>query len=169
MIKYKGLLAGILVFVVLFILVMANQKEETLIYMEPQDSYLEVEVKPNSLTKTGVVLTLKNNREDCIYSYAADWWLQHFVDGTWQDVPYIIEDVGVSSIGYILLPETQNEFEVEWEWMYGKLPKGKYKFSKWFECIEYFPITSREELEAGKEEMGETLHVVDVYIEFEVK
>ncbi len=161
--KFKWILVGLLSVVLLLILVMMNKEEVPSVYLEPQDSYFEVELVPSSLSKSGLVLTLKNKREDCVYMYGDDWGLNHFVDGTWQEVPPIITgDIGSTAMGYYVLPKEQNEYQVMWEWLYGVLPEGKYQFVKRLECIEYLAVTPQQK------ELGETLHEVYVYVEFEL-
>ena len=53
-------------------------------------------------------------------------------DGTWQDVPTIIDEYGWNTIAYIVEKNDSTEFEIKWEWLYGKLPTGTYRLTKGF-------------------------------------
>ncbi len=60
-----------------------------------------------------------------------DWYkIEKQIDGDWYDIEPVIEEYGFSYIGY--LPDQNNEviFDIDWEWLYGKLPAGKYRFLK---------------------------------------
>lgn len=50
----------------------------------------------------------------------------------WEDVPTIIEDYGWNTIAYMVPKEDSTEFEIDWEWLYGKLPAGTYRIIKGF-------------------------------------
>ena len=50
----------------------------------------------------------------------------------WEDVPTIIEDCGWNMIAYMVAKNDVTEFEVNWEWLYGKLPSGTYRIIKGF-------------------------------------
>ncbi len=49
-----------------------------------------------------------------------------------KDVPTIIEEYGWNSIAYIIAKNDSTEFEIKWEWLYGKLPTGTYRLTKGF-------------------------------------
>ena len=50
--------------------------------------------------------------------------------GTWIRVEPIIDNYGFTMIGY--LPDENDEvvFDLNWEWLYGELPKGSYRLLK---------------------------------------
>lgn len=50
----------------------------------------------------------------------------------WEDVPTIIEDYGWTAEAYMIAKDDVTEFEINWEWLYGKLPKGTYRLTKGF-------------------------------------
>ncbi len=62
----------------------------------------------------------------------SDYHLIVLKDGTWQDVPTIIEEYGWNAIAYIVEKDDSTEFEIKWEWLYGKLPAGTYRLTKGF-------------------------------------
>ncbi len=53
-------------------------------------------------------------------------------DGTWKDVPTVMEDYGWNSLAYNFTEGQDTEFEYSWEWLYGKLPAGTYRLTKGF-------------------------------------
>ena len=65
----------------------------------------------------------------------SDYKLIVLKDGTWEDVPTVIEDYGWDMIAYGVSKKDVTEFEYDWEWLYGKLPAGTYRMVKGF--IEY--------------------------------
>lgn len=62
----------------------------------------------------------------------SDYKLIVLKDGTWQDVPTIIEDYGWNMIAYMVSKDDVTEFEIKWEWLHGKLPTGTYRLVKGF-------------------------------------
>lgn len=50
----------------------------------------------------------------------------------WEDVPTIIEDYGWTAEAYMIAKDDVTEFEIKWEWLYGKLPAGTYRLVKGF-------------------------------------
>ena len=48
----------------------------------------------------------------------------------WKEMPYVIEGVGWTSEAWIIPINDTCEWEVNWEWLYGTLPKGKYRIGK---------------------------------------
>ena len=61
-----------------------------------------------------------------------DYRLLVFKDGMWKHVPTVIEEYGWNDIGYPITEEKAREFELSWEWLYGKLPTGTYRLAKGF-------------------------------------
>lgn len=50
----------------------------------------------------------------------------------WEEVPTIVEDYAWYTIAYSVPKDDVTEFEIEWEWLYGKLPAGTYRMVKGF-------------------------------------
>ena len=60
--------------------------------------------------------------------YILESWTQE--DG-WKEVSYVIDgEIGWNDIAWIIPMEDTLELEVNWEWLYGKLPDGKYRIGK---------------------------------------
>ena len=49
----------------------------------------------------------------------------------WIQMPYVIDgEIGWNDIAWIISMDGTTEMEVNWEWLYGKLPTGKYRIGK---------------------------------------
>ena len=60
-----------------------------------------------------------------------EWYkIEKQKDGNWYDVKTVIKDYGFNEIGYLPNESSEVEFNVDWEWLYGKLPTGKYRLLK---------------------------------------
>ena len=62
----------------------------------------------------------------------SDYNLIVLKDGTWQEVPTIIEEYAWTAEAYMVPKDDSVEFEINWEWLYGKLPAGTYRIKKGF-------------------------------------
>lgn len=62
----------------------------------------------------------------------SDYALKVLENGNWVDVPTIIEEYSWTSEAYLIPKEDSVEFNVNWEWLYGKLPAGTYRITKGF-------------------------------------
>ena len=62
-----------------------------------------------------------------------DWYaLYKEENGEWVEVPYklLTVDIAWNSVAYIIPKGDSVSFDVEWEWLYGKLSAGKYRIDK---------------------------------------
>ena len=60
--------------------------------------------------------------------YVLEKWTQ---ENGWKEMPYVIDgEIGWNDIAWIISMEDTTELEVKWEWLYGKLPTGKYRIGK---------------------------------------
>ncbi len=63
-----------------------------------------------------------------------DWYALYTEEnGEWKELPFIVADdinVGWNSVAYMIPKGGQVPFEVNWEWLYGKLAPGKYRINK---------------------------------------
>ena len=50
----------------------------------------------------------------------------------WKEVPTVIDNIGFNSLAYLIPLEDSVELEINWEWLYGKLPVGIYRIEKEF-------------------------------------
>ena len=60
--------------------------------------------------------------------YIVETWTREY---GWKQMPYIIDgEIGWNDIAWIISMDDTTEMEVNWEWLYGKLPTGKYRIGK---------------------------------------
>ena len=48
----------------------------------------------------------------------------------WIEVPTVIKEYGWDAVAYMIPKNESREFEINWEWLYGELPAGKYRIGK---------------------------------------
>lgn len=60
--------------------------------------------------------------------YILENWTQ---ENGWKEMPYVIDgEFAWTSEGWTIPMNTSCEWEVNWEWLYGKIPAGKYRVGK---------------------------------------
>ena len=60
--------------------------------------------------------------------YIVENWTQ---ENGWKEMPYVIDgEIGWTAEAWIIPKEDTVEWEVNWEWLYGELPTGKYRIGK---------------------------------------
>ena len=60
--------------------------------------------------------------------YILENWTQ---ENGWKEMPYVTDgEIGWNDIAWIISMNDTIELEVNWEWLYGKLPVGKYRIGK---------------------------------------
>lgn len=93
------------------------------------ESIKEWNLDVTKISATGGIFTIQNN-SDQVITYGEQYTLQVKRDDKWVDVPYIIQDWGFHDIGYTIKANDSVTMEVDWQWLYGKLPVGNYQFIK---------------------------------------
>lgn len=60
--------------------------------------------------------------------YSLETWTQ---ENGWKEMPYVIDgEFAWTSEGWIIPMNDSCEWEVNWEWLYGQIPAGKYRIGK---------------------------------------
>lgn len=60
--------------------------------------------------------------------YIVENWTQ---ENGWKEMPYVIDgEIGWTAEAWMIPAEDTVEWEVNWEWLYGELPTGKYRIGK---------------------------------------
>ena len=60
--------------------------------------------------------------------YILESWTQ---ENGWQEMPYVIDgEIGWTQEAWMIPMEDTTEWEINWEWLYGKLSVGKYRIGK---------------------------------------
>ena len=62
------------------------------------------------------------------------------IDEEWQELKPIIDNYGFDSMGYKVNDDGIIEFEINWEWLYGKLDDGEYRIIKKINGDRYFSV-----------------------------
>lgn len=86
-------------------------------------------LKEGTTSSTGLTVLIENNSSSqCIYGEY--FWLEKKINGSWYQVPVVIDDYGFHDIGYDLASGDDGEWAVDWEWLYGSLDTGEYRIVK---------------------------------------
>ena len=121
----RKILSIMLVTITVILLIACSSKES--IY---QPTELEnVGVSVSDISATGATLIIKDTNE-AYYTYGEWYVIEKEKDGTWYEVKSKVEDLCFDSIGYIPNEEKEIEFQINWEYTYGKLPSGHYRILK---------------------------------------
>ncbi len=84
------------------------------------------DVTPTGLT---IVCTQSGGFEGELIT--GSWYsVEKYSDGEWTELPYLMDNVGWTEEGWIISPDTTVEWVVDWEWLYGELPAGRYRIGK---------------------------------------
>ncbi len=86
------------------------------------------------VTPTGLTLVCTKNGGDPTgkIQCGTEYHLIVLEDGTWKNVPTVIEEYGWDGMAYLIREGKDTEFEISWEWLYGALPAGTYRLTKEF-------------------------------------
>ena len=121
----KKILSIILVTITAILLIACSAKESNY-----QPTELEnVSIAISNVSSTGATLIIKDTNES-YFTYGEWYVIEKEKDGTWYEVKTKVEDLCFDSIGYIPNEEKEIEFQINWEYTYGKLPSGHYRILK---------------------------------------
>lgn len=86
------------------------------------------------VTPTGLTLVYgqKEGNPTGQILWGEDYRLLVQEDGTWKDVPMVVENAIWNGIAYGFAGDEDLEATISWEWLYGKLPAGTYRLEKEF-------------------------------------
>ena len=127
----------ILVLISLFILTgCSSSLEKSDIKVESNG--IEFFIKEGTLTRSGVVLILKNNNDDTLY-FGEPYEIEKYEDGSWRKIEV---EMYFNMPLYGLESGEEKEITFNWEHGYGRLNKGKYRIIKdvYFDKEEKFYI-----------------------------
>lgn len=94
-----------------------------------------VTISITDVSPIGATVTIKDNNDPAAI-YGAWYKIEKQIDGDWYDIEPVIEEYGFSYIGYLPDQNNQVTFDIDWEWLYGKLPAGKYRLLKEFGVLD---------------------------------
>lgn len=132
-----------------------------------EESGIVVTIKGESISKTGIMCEFYNTTDNFTFEHGDGGGLDRYVDGQWEDVPQIVEFLTTHCEAYIVRPGATTEYEFSWEYIYGKLPKGEYRFVMHFDKYAMANLV----WEDGTEYYGMTDEAVDsfyVYVPFTI-
>lgn len=88
---------------------------------------VSIKIKEGTLTNTGATIIITDTT-DKNYSYGEPFRIDKKENGKWREVPRVIEDAFFNEPAY--LPDENNQIirKINWEWIYGKLQPGTYRF-----------------------------------------
>ena len=124
--KKVWIIVGILIVVIGIIVIgvwtsQANEQKMN------QVAGVSIKIKEGTLTNTGatIIITDATNKN---YSYGEPYRIDKKENGKWKEAPKVIDDAFFNMPAY--QPDENNEIvrEINWEWIYGKLTPGTYRF-----------------------------------------
>ena len=118
----KIILSLILVGILCFILVITLTKKVI------TDDVISLIVKESSLTNSGAIFILENHT-DTIYHYGTNYSIQKERFGIWFTLRPKNQPVFIL-MKYHLEAKESREIKIDWEYNYGKLTSGRYRFIK---------------------------------------
>ena len=87
-------------------------------------------IKEETVSTTGLTVVFENN-SDNRGIYGEFFSLEEKINNKWYQVPVTIDGYyGFNEIGYNLISGENEEFKVDWEWLYGSLNTGEYRIVK---------------------------------------
>lgn len=92
------------------------------------DKAVSLKIKEGTLTNTGATIILENNCDNII-SFGEGFWLEIEQNGKWYTLE-TINDFVVNVPLYQLKSNENKEKSISWGYVFGKLPKGKYRITK---------------------------------------
>ena len=83
----------------------------------------------SDVTPVGATVTIQDsNREPFVYG---TWFqVEREKDSVWYEVKTKITDYGFDELGWLTDDRGRLTMDVDWEWLYGKLPAGHYRILK---------------------------------------
>ena len=124
--KKVWIIVGILIVVIGIIAIGVWQGHSNNQKMNQVDG-VSIKIKEGTLTNTGatIIITDTTNKD---YSYGEPYRIDKKENGKWREAPKVIKDAFFNEPAY--LPDENNEIvrEINWEWIYGKLKPGTYRF-----------------------------------------
>ena len=99
-----------------------------------ETSDLGVTLTAKNVTSKGLTLVCEQSGVEVIGELftGSAYTLSKYVDGEWKDVEYLKrdEEIATTDEAWIIPMEGSVEWSVDWEWLYGELPQGKYRLEK---------------------------------------
>ncbi len=88
-----------------------------------------VSISISDISSTGATVIIQDLNEHP-YVYGEWYKVEKEKNGEWYEVETVIENYGFNSFGYLAGENGEVKFTIDWEWLYGELPSGKYRILK---------------------------------------
>lgn len=88
-----------------------------------------VSISVTDVSPTGATVTITDTNEES-YVYGQWYKIEREADGKWHDVKTLVEHYGFTEEGILVGESDKLEFQIDWNWLYGGLPAGKYRLLK---------------------------------------
>ena len=115
-------------------------KEEKMFssYLPPEFMVFEetwgVTLTAEDITPTGIIMKCTQSEGNPTGElqtgswYILEQWTQ---ENGWKEMPYVIDgEIGWTSEAWMVPMDDTCEWQVDWEWLYGAVPEGKYRVGK---------------------------------------
>lgn len=90
-----------------------------------------VHLEADDVTQTGLELEIsQSGGYPSGQLQTGSWYEIERFDGKWTPVETVIDNHAWTAVAYLIPKGGEYETEVNWEWLYGKLPKGNYRIAK---------------------------------------
>ena len=86
---------------------------------------LIMEIKEDSIFNTGLSIVIKNETEK-EYLFEEFYCIEKKIDDKWYEVPRVVKNAAFHDLSINI----EEEIEISWEWIYGKLKPGYYRIIK---------------------------------------
>ncbi len=86
----------------------------------------------DDVTKTGMTVKYEQFGGNPTGELETGAWykIEKMVDGKWQDVKAKVDNQAWNALAYMIKRNDITEYEINWEFLYGELPKGEYRLGK---------------------------------------
>lgn len=128
--KYKTMICSILIFGLLLCVITGCNKKTLINDDFVQTNVKNISISISNVSPSGATIKIKDNNKHP-YIYGEGYVIQKYENGKWQDVKTIIKNYAFNDMGYIVDKNNVVTFNINWEWLYGKLLYGKYRIIKY--------------------------------------
>lgn len=98
---------------------------------ESEIAGVSMSINEGSVTTTGLTAVILDTNGEFSYIYGESFELQKLEGNSWKKVPVVIDGSFDFNEGGLITDDTGTlTLEIDWEWLYGSLGPGTYKFVK---------------------------------------
>lgn len=108
------------------------QRDKDTVYIIESENDWGIELNVSHLTASGLTIecTQSGGNPSGELQTGSYYVVERKTDEGWESVDYLIENVGWTEEAWTIPKEETVKWEVDWEWLYGKLPEGHYRIGK---------------------------------------